>query len=191
MQLIETTLTDVKLLQPRRYADSRGWFAEVFSQKTFAQLNLPPEFVQDNQSFSTQGVLRGLHYQLEKPQGKLVRVLSGHIWDVAVDLRRGSPTFGRWVATELSLENMRQLLIPVGFGHAFLTLSDLADVQYRCSGYYTPAAEGRLVWNDPDVGIDWPIKDPTVSPRDAQAPRLRDYLANPAFRFEPVEPTRR
>src|SRR5467141_2362164 len=176
MQLIDTALTDVKLLQPRRYADSRGWFAEVFSQKTFAQHNLPPEFVQDNQSFSTQGVLRGLHYQLGKPQGKLVRVLSGHIWDVAVDLRRNSPYFGKWAGFHLktqSADDALQLLwIPEGFAHGFLVLSDTAEVLYKTTNLYYPAGERSILWNDPTLIITWPLDAldgilPSVSPKDA------------------------
>jgi dTDP-4-dehydrorhamnose 3,5-epimerase len=176
MQLIETTLTDVKLLQPRRYADSRGWFAEVFSQKTFAEHNLPPEFVQDNQSFSSRGVLRGLHYQVEKPQGKLVRVLSGHIWDVAVDLRPSSPDFGKWAGFHLRPPTedhpLELLWIPVGFAHGFLVLSDTAEVLYKTTDVYHPAGERTIVWNDPTLNITWPLDalagmSPNVSPKDA------------------------
>jgi dTDP-4-dehydrorhamnose 3,5-epimerase len=176
MQLIDTALTDVKLLQPRRYADSRGWFAEVFSQKTFAQHNLPPEFVQDNQSFSTQGVLRGLHYQLGKPQGKLVRVLSGHIWDVAVDLRPSSPDFGKWAGFHLKPPTEDQplelLWIPAGFAHGFLVLSGTAEVLYKTTDVYHPAGERTIVWNDPTLNITWPLDalagmSPNVSPKDA------------------------
>ena len=142
------------------------------------------EFVQDNHSRSAHGVLRGIHYQdMSAPMAKLVRCTLGRILDVAVDLRAGSPTFGRWWAAELSADNRRQLLVPVGFGHAFLTLSDIAEVQYKCSGYYTPAAEGAIAWNDPEVAIDWPIKDPTVSAKDRGAPTLEAYRKRPAFSY--------
>jgi len=142
------------------------------------------EFVQDNHSRSAHGVLRGIHYQdMSAPMAKLVRCTLGRILDVAVDLRAGSPTFGRWWAAELSADNRRQLLVPVGFGHAFLTLSDIAEVQYKCSGYYTPAAEGAIAWNDPEVAIDWPIKDPTVSAKDRGAPTLEAYRTSPAFSY--------
>jgi dTDP-4-dehydrorhamnose 3,5-epimerase len=150
MQVLNTTLQDVKLVQPRRFGDSRGWFAEVFNQLTFEAAGLPTQFVQDNQSFSVKGVLRGLHYQLVKPQGKLVRVLSGHIWDVAVDLRRNSPDFGKWAGL----------------------LSDTAEVLYKTTNLYHPAGERSILWNDPTLNINWPIEalngiPPSVSPKDA------------------------
>jgi dTDP-4-dehydrorhamnose 3,5-epimerase len=169
MLLIDTALSDVKLLQPQRFGDSRGWFAEVFSQKTFADRNLPSQFVQDNQSFSTQGVLRGLHYQLERPQGKLVRVLSGHIWDVAVDLRRGSPDFGKWVGFHLRPDPLELLWIPEGFAHGFLVLSESAEVLYKTTDLYHPPGERCILWNDPTLNISWPLDSltPSVSPKDA------------------------
>jgi dTDP-4-dehydrorhamnose 3,5-epimerase len=137
-------------------------------------------------------VLRGIHYQgMSAPMAKLVRCTVGRILDVAVDLRAGSPTFGRWWATELSAENLRQLLVPVGFGHAFLTLSDVAEVQYKCSGYYTPAAEGTIVWNDPELAIDWPIAAPLVSTKDQAAPSLESYRKSPAFSYTEVPRSRR
>jgi dTDP-4-dehydrorhamnose 3,5-epimerase len=132
-------------------------------------------------------VLRGIHYQdMSAPMAKLVRCTLGRILDVAVDLRSGSPTFGRWMAAELSADNLHQLLVPVGFGHAFLTLSDVAEVQYKCSGYYTPAAEGAIVWNDPQLAIDWPIKEPVVSAKDQRAPTLEAYRTRPAFGYTAV-----
>ena len=177
MQLIETTLTDVKLLQPRRYADSRGWFAEVFNTSTFASLGLPSEFPQDNQSFSSKGVLRGLHYQLGKPQGKLVRVLSGHIWDVAVDLRRNSPDFGKWAGFHLKSRNdageLELLWIPEGFAHGFLVLSDTAEVLYKTTNVYYPEGDRSILWNDPTLSIDWPLNaidgSLSISTKDAAA----------------------
>ena len=176
MTLIDTPLRDVKLLQPRRFGDSRGWFAEVFNKNAFAERNLPSEFVQDNQSFSTKGVLRGLHYQLGKPQGKLVRVLSGHIWDVAVDLRPSSPDFGKWAGFHLKPPTadlpFELLWIPEGFAHGFLVLSDTAEVLYKTTNLYHPAGERCILWNDPTLNITWPLEAldgvaPSVSGKDA------------------------
>jgi len=177
MQIVETSLQDVKLFQPRIFGDSRGWFAEVFSQKTFAAAGLPTSFVQDNQSFSTRGVLRGLHYQLGRPQGKLVRVLSGHIWDVAVDLRRDSPDFGKWAGFHLRPltedGQLQMLWIPEGFAHGFLVLSQTAEVLYKTTDVYYPAGERSILWNDPAINIQWPLDElggvpPSVSPKDAE-----------------------
>src|ERR1700734_3578168 len=174
MHVINTPLHDVKLLQPRLFGDSRGWFAEVFNQSTFAAAGLPGEFVQDNQSFSAKGVLRGLHYQLGKPQGKLVRVLSGHIWDVAVDLRRDSPDFGKWAGFHLKPLNaageMEMLWIPEGFPPGFLVLSETAEVLYKTTRGYYPAGERCILWNDPTLAIAWPLDGltPVVSPKDAE-----------------------
>jgi dTDP-4-dehydrorhamnose 3,5-epimerase len=172
MLLIGTPLSDVKLLQPQRFGDSRGWFAEVFNQKTFTDHNLPSQFVQDNQSFSTQGVLRGLHYQLGRPQGKLVRVLSGHIWDVAVDLRPSSPDFGKWAGFHLRPDPLELLWIPEGFAHGFLVLSESAEVLYKTTDLYHPPGERCILWNDPTLNISWPLDalgslTPSVSPKDA------------------------
>src|SRR6202044_2450301 len=177
MQVIDTPLSDVKLIQPRRFGDSRGWFAEVFNQSPFSSAGLPTRFVQDNQSFSVKGVLRGLHYQFARPQGKLVRVLSGHIWDVAVDLRRNSPGFGRWAGFHLKTQSpgddLQMLWIPEGFAHAFLVLSDTAEVLYKTTDFYHPAGERCILWNDPTLNIPWPLDrlggNPiSVSPKDAQ-----------------------
>jgi dTDP-4-dehydrorhamnose 3,5-epimerase len=173
MQIIDTGLCDVKLVQPKRHGDSRGWFAEVFNAEKFRTAGLPAEFVQDNQSFSARGVLRGLHYQLGQPQGKLVRVLSGHIWDVAVDLRRDSPDFGKWAGFDLRPLNaegeMELLWIPEGFGHGFVVLSETAEVLYKTTRGYYPAGERCIVWNDPTLGIQWPLGgiEPSVSGKDA------------------------
>src|SRR5580698_3721552 len=162
MQVLNTPLNDVKLIQPQRFGDSRGWFAEVFNHSTFSAAGLPTQFVQDNQSFSTKGVLRGLHYQLGQPQGKLVRVLSGHIWDVAVDLRRDSPDFGKWAGFDLRPVNeageMELLWIPEGFAHGFVVLSETAEVLYKTTRGYYPAGERCIVWNDPALGINWPLE---------------------------------
>ena len=176
MRVLNTPLHNVKLIQPQRFTDSRGWFAEVFNQSTFEGAGLPGCFLQDNQSFSAKGVLRGLHYQLGKPQGKLVRVLSGYIWDVAVDLRPGSPDFGRWAGFHLKAESpedeLQLLWIPEGFAHGFLVLSDSAEVFYKTTNLYHPAGERCIVWNDPTLAIDWPLAAlggiaPGVSPKDA------------------------
>jgi dTDP-4-dehydrorhamnose 3,5-epimerase len=174
----------VVVIQPDVFRDDRGFFYESYHKKRFAELGVTDEFVQDNHSRSMYGVLRGIHYQdMSAPMAKLVRCTLGRILDVAVDLRAGSPTFGRSSAVELSADNLRQLLVPVGFGHAFLTLSDIAEVQYKCSGYYTPAAEGAIAWNDPELAIDWPIKDPVVSAKDRAAPSLQSYRKTPAFSY--------
>lgn len=173
MQIIDTGLRDVKILQPKRHGDARGWFAEVFSAESFRSIGLPAEFVQDNQSFSARGVLRGLHYQLGQPQGKLVRVLSGHIWDVAVDLRRESPDFGKWAGFHLKPLNeageMELLWIPEGFGHGFVVLSETAEVLYKTTRGYYPAGERSILWNDPTLGIEWPLEgiEPSISGKDA------------------------
>jgi dTDP-4-dehydrorhamnose 3,5-epimerase len=176
MHVIDTELNDVKLLQSKRFEDERGWFTEVFNRNGFEQAALPTNFVQDNQSFSLRGVLRGLHYQLGKPQGKLVRVLSGHIWDVAVDLRKDSPDFGKSAGFHLrppsATEPVEMLWIPEGFAHGFLVLSETAEVLYRTTDFYHPAGERCILWNDPTLNIAWPLdqlgKLPIVSGKDAQ-----------------------
>ena len=177
MQVLDSPLEAVKLIQPRLFGDSRGWFAEVFNQTAFAANHLPTNFVQDNQSFSTKGVLRGLHYQLGLPQGKLVRVLSGHIWDVAVDLRPNSPDFGKWAGFHLKppspTDPLQLLWIPEGFAHGFLVLSDTAEVLYKTTNLYHPFGERTILWNDPTLNITWPLDlldglTPVVSPKDAQ-----------------------
>src|SRR5579875_1875234 len=157
MQVIETPLRDVKLVRPKKHGDERGWFTEVFNARSFASAGLPDRFVQDNQSFSRQGVLRGLHYQLGEQQGKLVRALSGHIWDVAVDLRPGSPDFGKWAGFDLKGENLDFLWIPEGFGHGFVVLSETANVLYKTTGFYFKEGERCIRWNDPTLAIEWPL----------------------------------
>jgi dTDP-4-dehydrorhamnose 3,5-epimerase len=174
MKLIDTPLRDVKLVQPKRFGDDRGWFTEVFNSEKFPALGLPSHFAQDNQSFSTRGVLRGLHYQLEYPQGKLVRCLSGHIWDVAVDLRRDSPDFGKYAAFDLKPLNdageLELLWIPEGFAHGFLVLSETAEVLYKTTAHYYPASERSILWDDPTLAIEWPLHGitPSISGKDAQ-----------------------
>lgn len=176
MQVLETALRDVKIIRPKRHGDARGWFAEVFNQKAFEAAGLPGAFAQDNQSFSARGVLRGLHYQLGQPQGKLVRVLDGHIWDVAVDLRRESPDFGKWAGFDLQPKTedgeLEMLWIPEGFAHGFLVLSETAEVLYKTTRGYYPQGERSILWNDPELGIAWPLEKlggvaPSVSGKDA------------------------
>jgi dTDP-4-dehydrorhamnose 3,5-epimerase len=180
MQVLDTTLSDVKILQPRRFGDDRGWFAEFYNADKFASAGLPTRFVQDNQSKSSRGVLRGLHYQLGKPQGKLVRVLSGSIWDVAVDLRRGSTTYGQHEGFHLAPVNdageLQLLWIPEGFAHGFLVISETAEVLYKTTDVYHPAGERAIAWNDPTLAISWPLegRTPSVSAKDEHAKHFRD-----------------
>lgn len=170
MQVTETSLTDVLLLTPKVYGDKRGHFFESFNQQAFTRLVGAVNFVQDNQSRSAKGVLRGLHYQLVQPQGKLVRVLNGEIYDVAVDLRRSSKQFGQWTAAVLSAENRQQMWVPPGFAHGFLVLSDSADVLYKTTDYYAPTGERTISWNDPQLAINWPeITQIILSEKDQRA----------------------
>ncbi len=154
------------ILEPAVFSDDRGWFMETFNAATFAQHGLPTEFAQDNQSYSRRGVVRGLHYQLEHAQGKLVRCTRGRILDVAVDIRRGSPTFGQWTSVELSAENRLMLWIPPKFAHGFSVLSDEAEVNYKCTTLWHRASDTTLLWNDPDLAIDWKVTNPIVSEKD-------------------------
>ncbi len=177
MNVISTALPEVLVLEPKVFGDSRGFFFESYNRKTFAaDTGLDVEFVQDNHSRSARGVLRGIHYQLVRPQGKLVRAVAGAVWDLAVDLRRSSPRFGRWVGVELSAENQRQLWVPPGFGHAFVVLSETADFLYKTTDYWYPEHERSVVWNYPDLAIDWPLDGaaPQLAAKDAQAPRLAE-----------------
>ncbi|RMX04172.1 dTDP-4-dehydrorhamnose 3,5-epimerase [Corticibacter populi] len=170
MQIIQTAIPDVLILEPKVFGDARGFFFESFNQKLFdAAVGRHVDFVQDNHSRSRRGVLRGLHYQIRQPQGKLVRVARGSVFDVAVDLRRASPTFGQWVGVELSEDNQRQLWLPEGFAHGFLVTSDSADFLYKTTDYYTPEHERCIRWDDPALGIQWPAleADPLVSAKDA------------------------
>jgi dTDP-4-dehydrorhamnose 3,5-epimerase len=167
MNVTATAIPDVLLLAPKVFGDARGFFLESFNRKVFRDATgVDPAFVQDNHSRSGRGVLRGLHYQLTQPQGKLVRVVRGAIFDVAVDLRRASPTFGQWVGAELSEDNQHQLWIPAGFAHGFQALSDCTDVLYKTTDYYAPADERCLAWNDPQLGIAWPVQPATLSDKD-------------------------
>lgn len=176
MNIIETALPGVLIIEPRVFGDSRGFFMETWNAGAFAAAELDLTFVQDNHSRSQKGVLRGLHFQNPRPQGKLVRVTNGAVFDVAVDLRASSPTFGQWVGVELSAENKRMFWVPEGFAHGFLTLEDDTDFLYKCTAPYAPANEFTLAWNDPAVGIEWPVRgiDPIISDKDARGLALAD-----------------
>jgi dTDP-4-dehydrorhamnose 3,5-epimerase len=172
MQVSPTNLPEVLLIRPRLYHDQRGHFLEIYQRERYAGSGIGHEFVQDNVSFSRKGVLRGLHYQLGHPQDKLVVVLQGRILDVAVDIRRDSPTFGRWISAELSSEDYTQIYIPRGFAHGFCVLSESATVLYKCTDYYAPSDERGILWNCPTIGIRWPISGPIVSDKDLALPPL-------------------
>jgi len=178
MNIIPTALDGVTIIEPRVFGDSRGFFLETFQLERYrSELGIDFEFVQDNQSRSARGVLRGMHAQRRHPQGKLVRVSRGAIFDVAADIDPRSPTFGQWVGAELSDTNHRQMWIPPGYAHGFVVLSDVADFIYKCTDYYHPEDEIGFIWNDPEVGIDWPVSDPLVSQRDAGLPGLAALAA--------------
>lgn len=177
MEIRPTRLAGVVLLQPKVFGDQRGFFMETWNRQRYIEAGLPGDFVQDNLSFSRRGVLRGLHFQQPNPQGKLVSVLQGSVFDVAVDIRRGSPTFGQWEGYDLSGENRQQLYVPEGFAHGFCVTSETALFAYKCTRYYAPEHEGSIRWNDPDIGIDWPISDVELSAKDRDAPRLQDVAA--------------
>lgn len=168
MRRIETRLSGVAIIEPKVAGDQRGFFVETWREDRFAELGIPARFVQDNWSRSSKGVLRGLHWQLGRPQGKLVRVVTGAVFDVVVDVRRGSPTFGRWIGEVLSEENKRALYVPAGFAHGFLVLSEICDFVYRCTDYYAPAEERGIAWNDPGLAIAWPLAgaQPMLSEKD-------------------------
>ena len=172
MKVIETRLPGVLLLEPRVFGDARGFFMETWQAARYREAGMPERFVQDNHSRSRRGVLRGLHYQLVQPQGKLVWVARGAVFDVAVDIRRGSPNFGRWYGCVLDDVDHRQLYIPPGFAHGFCVVSDDADFFYKCTDYYHPPSEQGIAWDDPDIGIDWPLRDVALSGKDQKNPRL-------------------
>lgn len=177
MKLIDTLIPDVKIIEPRVFGDARGFFMETWNAETFSALGLDLSFVQDNHSRSRQGILRGLHYQIQHPQGKLVRVTHGKVFDVAVDMRCSSATFGQWVGVELSDENARMLWIPAGFAHGFYVMSESVDFLYKCTDVYKPEYECCLQWNDPTVAIDWPLvagQAPLLSAKDAEGSNWQD-----------------
>ena len=180
MKVTPTRLAEVLLLEPRVFGDSRGFLFESWNEQEFERAGICARFVQDNHSRSGKGVLRGLHYQVRQPQGKLIRVIAGEIFDVAVDVRRGSPDFGKWESVQLSAESRRMIWIPVGFAHGFCVLSDFAEVLYKATDFYAPEHERCILWNDPDLGIGWPLDGaPTLSAKDAGGVRLRDAEALP------------
>ena len=174
MRVIPTALPGVLIIEPQVFADRRGFFLESYNQQRYAEHGIDVAFVQDNHSRSARGTLRGLHYQAPPGQAKLVRVVAGEVFDVAVDIRRGSPTYGRWVGVTLSAENHRQLYVPTGFAHGFCVVSESADFLYKVTSYYDPTAERGVAWDDPALGIEWPVEAPILSDRDRQHPRLAD-----------------
>jgi dTDP-4-dehydrorhamnose 3,5-epimerase len=181
MKVVPTDHPEVMLVEPAVFNDARGFFKEMFHAEKYQANGLPGVFVQDNHSRSSQGVMRGLHYQLTRPQGKLVSVVAGEVFDVAVDIRKGSPRFGQWVGVRLSGENHRQLYIPPGFAHGFCVLSESADFLYKCTDFYVPGDEYGIIWNDPDIGIEWPRMDFQLSDSDRVLPRLSDSGHLPSY----------
>ena len=174
MKIIRTPLAGVLKIEPRVFNDSRGYFMETYQRVRFTGAGIEVNFVQDNLSFSRKNTLRGLHYQNPRGQAKLVQVFQGEVFDVAVDIRRGSQSFGQWYGTRLSFENKHQLFIPAGFAHGYCVLSETALFYYKCSDYYAPECEAGVLWSDPDLGIDWPMIQPLLSEKDAEYPRLKD-----------------
>ena len=183
MNVENLSIFEVKLIKPRRFDDDRGFFQQTYHYEQYAEAGITTRFVQDNWSHSSKGVLRGLHYQLRNPQVKLVTVLQGEVFDVAVDIRKGSPTFGKWVGEVLSAENGHQLYVPEGFAHGFLVRSDVVDFMYKCSDFYTPGDEYGICWNDPDIGIEWPEKgmEFVLAEKDLAAPALAEVSENDLF----------
>ncbi len=178
-KFIRLSIPDVVLIEPRVFRDERGFFIETYKHSEFADAGIREYFVQDNHSQSSMGVLRGLHYQIHPmAQGKLLRCSKGRIFDVAVDIKKGSPDYGKWIGLELSEENNNMLYIPPGFAHGFLTLSDVAEVYYKCTKEYSPENERGIIWNDPDINIDWPVKTPVLSAKDKAYPVLKDSDSN-------------
>lgn len=175
MDVIETDIPGLKIFLPKVFSDSRGFFLETYSAKKYSERGVPEAFVQDNVSSSSHGILRGLHFQNPGSQGKLVTVLQGEVFDVAVDMRRGSPTFGKWHGLFLNGETKAQFWVPGGFAHGFVVTSETALFSYKCDDYYSPQSEFSLLWNDPDLGISWPIEAPMLSQKDGNARRLRDF----------------
>ena len=181
VERIETEIPDLVLLEATAHGDERGFLVETFRESAWREHGVDVPFVQENQSRSDRGILRGLHFQVRPGQAKLVRCARGTIWDVAVDLRRDSPTYRRWEGVELSDENQRQLFVPAGFGHGFCVLSEVADVHYKLSSYYDPETEAGIRWDDPDIGVEWPVSEPQLSERDKQAPTLAEIADDLPF----------
>ena len=183
MNVIETRIPEVLILEPKVFGDERGFFMETYNEARYREAGLPSNFVQDNLSLSARNVLRGLHFQNPDQQGKLVYVLQGEVFDVAVDIRAGSPTFGEWEGITLSAENKRQFWVPEGFAHGFVVTSDTALFAYKCSAPYNAKADAGVRWNDPEIGIKWPVEEPTLSEKDKNAPLLRDLPAEKQPRY--------
>ena len=184
MNVTQTRIPGLVVVEPRILRDDRGYFLETYSTERYRNAGIQEDFVQDNLSFSERGVLRGLHYQYPHSQGKLVQVVAGEVFDVVVDIRAGSPTFGRWVGERLSDKNHRQMYIPPGFAHGFCVLSGQALFSYKCTDYYSPDTEGGVIWSDPDIKIAWPVDMPVVSAKDAAYPRLKDIERDRLPRYE-------
>ena len=176
MNIITTSLEDVLIIEPRIFKDNRGFFMETYNQNKYQKSGINRLFIQDNLSYSVRGTLRGLHFQINHPQAKLVQVITGEIFDVAVDIRKDSPSFGRWTGVVLSDQNKRQMFIPEGFAHGFCVISETAHFLYKCSNFYAPDDEGGIIWSDPDIGINWPVKNPVISEKDKHNPRLCELL---------------
>jgi len=174
MKLIPTSIEDVIIIEPVVFADNRGSFMEIYHEERYKAAGIEADFIQDNLSYSVQRTIRGLHYQLPNPQAKLVQVIYGEVFDIAVDIRRGSPTFGQYASVHLSDQNRRQLFIPKGFAHGFSVHSETAVFMYKCSDFYSPESEKGILWSDPDLGIDWQLENPLLSGKDSQFPRLKD-----------------
>jgi dTDP-4-dehydrorhamnose 3,5-epimerase len=174
MNIITTSIEGILIIEPQTFEDRRGFFMETYNQSRYVKAGVNEIFVQDNLSYSLKGTVRGLHFQIENPQAKLVYVITGEIFDVAVDIRPGSATFGQWAGIHLSDKNRRQLYIPEGFAHGFCVLSDTARFSYKCSNFYAPEDEGGIIWSDPDIGIRWPVENPIISEKDKQYPKLSD-----------------
>ncbi|MBW1930688.1 MAG: dTDP-4-dehydrorhamnose 3,5-epimerase [Deltaproteobacteria bacterium] len=180
-------LPEVIIIEPDVFEDNRGYFLETYQERRYRESGISVGFVQDNLSFSRKSVLRGLHYQLPNEQAKLVQVIKGEIFDVAVDIRKDSPTFGQWTSVVLSDENRRQIFVPAGFAHGFCVLSDIAYVMYKCSDYYAPDSEGGILWSDPDIGIEWPTKEPILSEKDSSYPLLKEIPSDRLPTYESAE----
>ena len=178
MNVIETKLPGCIIIEPKVFGDARGFFMETYQDKRYKEAGIALDFVQDNHSRSAHGVLRGLHFQKTRPQGKLVRVSRGRVWDVAADINPASPTFKQWVGVELTEDNHRQFYVPPGYAHGFVVLSETADFQYKVTDYYDPADEGAIIWNDPDLAIDWSLAAPQLSAKDAAAQTIAQYVAS-------------
>ena len=187
MNILKTKIDGVLILEPRVFNDNRGFFLETYNETRYRGFGITVDFVQDNLSFSGKDTLRGLHYQHPHAQAKLVQAIKGHVFDVTVDIRSGSPTFGRWIGVHLSDENMRQVFVPAGLAHGFCVVSDTALFTYKCSDFYAPECERGVLWSDPDIGIEWPVEEPILSEKDAVYPRLRDIPVDRLPRYEKGE----